>query len=87
MPELDVEADVGGDSALNALGEAGGQHPQQHDVDGHLMVVEKDVQVADTQFGAGGRRNGQHHRRRTEVIDKPQATHTANGPLYSGGRG
>src|SRR5262245_64045529 len=49
------------------------------------MVIEVDVEVGDTQFGAGGCRNGQHHRRRTEVIDEPQATHTANGPLYSGG--
>src|SRR5262245_55392758 len=48
------------------------------------MVVEVHVEVGNAQFGAGGCRNGQHHRRRTEVIDEPQATHTANGPLYSG---
>ena len=69
------------DPALDALVEGIGQGPQQHDVDGHLMVIEEDVQVADTQLGARRRGDCERQRRRNEMAGEPQGTHTANGPL------
>ncbi len=81
LPELDDQADVRRDPALDALVEGIGQGPEQHDVNGHLMVVEEDIQVADTQLGARRRGDGERQRRRNEMAGEPQGTHTADGPL------
>jgi len=48
LPQLDDEPDVRRDAALDALGQRLRNDPEQHDVDGHLMVVKEDVQVTDT---------------------------------------
>src|SRR5256885_5306332 len=55
LPLLDVDKDVHKESALEALVEAPGQGPQQHDVNGQLLIIAVDGQVADARFGLRGR--------------------------------
>ena len=81
LKQLDGDPETRGDAAVDGLQIFHRDDPEEHDVDGHLMVVEVDVQVADAQLGLRGQAAGQRQDRRDDVGGQNHHAHTARTPL------
>jgi hypothetical protein len=81
LPELGGEADVGGDAALDRLTKGDGEGADGDHVDHHLIVVEKDGQVAEAELGPCRRRHREPERRCQQPESRAHPTHTADRPL------
>src|SRR3989442_481269 len=83
LPELDREADEGGNATLDPLVVAGSDRAEHGQCYRHLVIVQVDFQIPDAQLGAGGH----CERERPQQPNEPQTSprHTTEGHYSCGG--